>query len=187
MGDKQQAAERVVKQHVIWSVGAGLVPVPVVDFVAVTGIQIDLIHQLCALYGVNFEESKGKVWVGALTGGAVARLGASAIKAIPGIGSLIGGLSMSIASGASTYAVGQVVLKHLEGGGTMQDLDVEAAKRRYAEAYEQGKQVAREASEQRQGSGDVYEKLEKLGKLKQQGVITDAEFEEKKKKLLETI
>jgi uncharacterized protein (DUF697 family) len=186
MDDKQQSAQRVVKQHVIWSVGAGLVPVPIVDFVAVTGIQVDLIRQLCTLYGVGFEESTGKVWVGALTGGAVARIGASAIKALPGIGTLLGGLSMSIASGASTYGVGQVVVKHLEAGGTMQNLDVEAAKRRYAEAYEQGKQVAKDVSD-KQDTGDVYAQLEKLGKLKQQGVITDAEFDEKKKKLLDTI
>lgn len=186
MDDKHLAAERVIKQHVIWSVGAGLVPVPVVDFVAVTGIQVDLIRQLCVLHGVRFDESTGKVWVGALTGGAVARIGASAIKAIPGIGSLLGGLSMSIASGASTYAVGQVVRRHLEAGGTMQNFDVDDARRRYDDAYEKGKQVAKEASDGKE-SGDVYAQLEKLGKLKQQGVITDAEFEEKKKKLLDTI
>ncbi len=176
-------SEQVIRQHVIWSVGAGLVPVPLVDFVAVTAIQVDLIRQLCTLHGVGYEESTGKTWVGALTGGAVARIGASAIKAIPGIGSLIGGLSMSIASGASTWAVGQVVQKHLSSGGTMQNLNVDAARRQYEAEYEKGKEVAKEASANT-GAKGVFEKLDKLGELKAKGVITEAEFEAKKKELL---
>jgi uncharacterized protein (DUF697 family) len=181
--DTAETSEKQIRQHVIWSVGAGLVPVPIVDFVAVTAIQLDLIRQLCTLHGVSYEEGTGKIWVGALTGGAVARIGASAIKAIPGVGSLLGGLSMSIASGASTYAVGQVVKRHLQNGGSMSNLDLDAARRAYAGEYEKGKHVAQEAGEA-QGSKDVFEKLEQLGKLKAQGVITEAEFEAKKAELL---
>src|SRR3954470_22382123 len=154
------AAEQVIKQHVIWSCGAGLVPVPIVDFVAVTAIQLDLIRQLCTLHGVSYEEGNGKVWIGALTGGAIARIGASAIKAIPGIGSLIGGLSMSIASGASTYAVGKVINRHFENGGTMSNFDVDQAKKGYESEYEEGKRVAKKASENK-GTKDVFEKLDK--------------------------
>ena len=177
------AAEQVIKQHVIWSVGAGLVPVPIVDFVAVTAIQVDLIKQLCTLHSASYEEGTGKMWVGALTGGALARIGASAIKAIPGIGSILGGLSMSIASGASTWGVGQVVNKHLAAGGTLTDLNVEKAKQQYDAEYERGKEVAKEASGDK-GSKDIFEKLDKLGALKVKGVITEAEFEAKKKDLL---
>lgn len=180
-----EASEQVIKQHVVWAVGAGLVPVPLIDFVAVTAIQVDLIRQLCTLHGASYEEANGKMWVGALTGGALARIGASAIKAIPGIGSLIGGLSMSIASGASTWGVGQVVNKHLAAGGTLTDLNVEKARQQYEAEYEKGKQVAKEASEQKgNDSKDVFEKLDKLGGLKAKGIITEAEFEAKKKDLL---
>lgn len=177
------AAEQVIKQHVVWACGAGLVPVPIIDFVAVTAIQVDLIRQLCTLHGASYEEGSGKMWVGALTGGVLARIGASVIKAIPGIGSVIGGLSMSIASGASTWGVGQVVNKHLAAGGTLIDLNVEKAERAYGAEYERGKEVAKEASSNN-GSKDVFEKLDKLGALKAKGVITEAEFEAKKKKLL---
>jgi uncharacterized protein (DUF697 family) len=183
MSENTATAEHLIREHVIWSCGAGLVPVPVVDFVAVTAIQLDLIRQLCTLYGVSYQEGTGKVWVGALTGGAIARIGASAIKAIPGVGSLIGGLSMSIASGASTYAVGKVIHRHFEGGGTMANFDVDAAKKTYESAYEEGKTVAKQASENK-ASKDVFEKLAKLGELKKSGVITDAEFEKKKAELL---
>lgn len=181
------SADAVIRQHVIWAVGAGLVPVPIADFVAVTAVQLDLIRQLCTLHGVSYEEGTGKIWVGALTGGAVARIGASAIKAIPGIGSILGGVSMSIASGASTYAVGEVVKAHLASGGTMSNLDVDAAKQKYANEYEKGKAVAKEASEKNEGAGDVFEKLTKLGELRDKGVITPAEFEAKKAELLKSV
>jgi uncharacterized protein (DUF697 family) len=183
VSDKSATADGLIKEHVVWSVGAGLVPVPIVDFVAVTAIQVDLIRQLCTLHGVGYDEGTGKVWVGALTGGALARIGASAIKAIPGVGSLLGGLSMSVASGASTYAVGQVVKKHLEAGGTMSNLNVEDAKKDYESELETGKRVAKEASEKK-NSKDAFEKLSKLGELKEKGVITQAEFDAKKKELL---
>jgi uncharacterized protein (DUF697 family) len=177
------AAEQVIRQHVVWSVGAGLVPLPVVDFVAVTAIQVDLIRQLCTLHGTNYSEASGKTLVGALTGSALARFGASAIKALPGIGSVLGGVSMSIASGASTWGVGQVVHRHLASGGSLTDLNVEKARQEYEAEYERGKEVAREASHDG-GSKDVFERLNKLGDLKAKGIITEAEFEAKKKELL---
>lgn len=142
-----------------------------------------VIKQRCTLHGASYEEANGKMWVGALTGGVLARIGASAIKAIPGIGSLIGGLSMSIASGASTWGVGQVVNKHLAAGGTLTDLNVDKARQMYEVEYEKGKQVAKEASQNTE-SKDVFDKL---GALKAKGVITEAEFEAKKKDLLAQI
>ena len=90
---------------------------------------------------------------------------------------------MSIASGASTWGVGQVVNKHLASGGTLTDLNVEKAKQQYEAEYERGKEVAKEASSNK-GSKDIFEKLDKLGALKAKGVITEAEFEAKKKDLL---
>ncbi len=181
------ASDRVIKQHVIWSLGAGLLPIPVADFVAVTAIQLDLIRQLCVLNGVVYEEGTGKIWVGALTGGAIARIGASALKAIPGIGTLIGGMSMSIASGASTYAVGQVVKGHFMTGGSMGNFDVEKAKKQYAEQYEAGKKVAKDANERSGNAKTVAERLEKLTELKSKGLVSDAEFDAKKAKLLEEL
>ena len=93
---------------------------------------------------------------------------------------------MSIASGASTYAVGQVVKNHLASGGTMTNLDVEAAKQKYAAEYEKGKEVAKEASQNKE-AGDVFEKLAKLGELRDKGVITEKEFEAKKAQLLKDV
>lgn len=179
-------AEMAIKQHVLWACGAGMVPVPLVDYVAVSAVQMDLVKQLCTLHGVNYQEGTGKVWVSALTGGAMARLGASALKAIPGVGSILGGLTMAVASGAATYALGKVVLRHLQAGGNMSNLNMDDAKKKYDSEYETGKKVAQDAQSNK-GAGDVFAKLEKLGQLKEKGVITDAEFETQKKRMLDTM
>jgi len=79
-----------------------------------------------------------------------------------------------------------VVKAHLSGGGTMTDLDVEAARQKYASEYEKGKTVAKEASNNKE-AGDVFEKLAKLGELRDKGVITEKDFEAKKAELLKEV
>ncbi|RME43513.1 MAG: DUF697 domain-containing protein [Deltaproteobacteria bacterium] len=185
--DQRDEAERIIREHLLWSVGAGLVPVPLVDLAAVTGIQLDMLKQLCRLYGVDYSISSGKAWVSALTGSLLARFGANALKLIPGIGTLLGGASMAVMAGASTYAIGNVAVKHFEAGGSFADFDPERARADYETAFEEGKTYAGDLARNRRKTRDAFEKLEKLGALKEKGIITEAEFEAKKKQLLETI
>ena len=153
-------------------------PIPLFDIAAVTAVQMDMLKQLAELFEVEYSTSGGKGFVSALAGGTVARIGASAVKMIPGIGTVIGGVSMSVMSGASTYAVGQVAVTHFGSKADLMDIDLDWAKKAYSELFEKGKETE---------SKDVYESLEKLGRLKEQGVVTDAEFEAQKHKLLERL
>ena len=180
-------ADRIIKKHVIWALGAGLIPLPVIDFTAVTAVQMDMLSQLAQLYEVEYSVSTGKSFVAALTGATFAAIGASLVKFIPGIGTVFGGVSMSIMSGASTYAVGKVAMMHFETGGTLLDIDLDAAKRSYKEAYEEGKDVASKLEKEQDQAKDVFEQLEKLGRLKEKGVITEEEFQAQKEKLLNRI
>jgi uncharacterized protein (DUF697 family) len=174
-------AEKIVNRHVLWSIGAGLMPLPILDIVAVTAIQLDMLKQLASEHAVDFSDSEGKAWVTALAGNLVARVGAGALKFIPGIGSLVGGLSASIVSGASTYALGRVATRHFQSGGNLADLDVDAARRVYEEELERGKAVAKDLANEKK---DSLDKLERLAKLRDKGVITPEEFEEQKKRVL---
>ncbi len=182
--DRRAAADRVIRSHVLWALGAGLVPIPFVDIAAVTMIQLDMMQQLATIYGIPYNETQGKSFVTAITGSVAARIGASAIKTLPGIGSLIGGVSMSILSGASTYAVGQVVKGRFEAGKDFSGIDMDDARRAYEQEYEKGKKVAEDLSKEKDASKEVFEKLEKLGELRDKGVISAEEFEAKKKELL---
>jgi uncharacterized protein (DUF697 family) len=179
--------DRIILTHVAWSMGAGLLPIPLVDLAAVTAIQVDLLNALCQAHDVDFSATSGKSLVAALTGTTFARVGASLLKTLPGVGTILGGLSMSVMSGASTYAVGRVAVAHLEQYGTLFNMDVGAAKERYARAYEEGKTVAEGLKGKEAEARGVFEKLEKLGKLRAEGIVSEAEFEAKKAELLDQI
>lgn len=182
---KSQRADSIINSHTLWGMGAGLMPIPLFDIAAVTAVQIDMLKQLADTYEVDFTNEMGKTFVTALTGSTFARIGASLLKTIPGIGTLIGGVSMSVMSGASTYAVGQVAKRHFETDGTIIDVDLNFARDAYDEAFEKGKRVVSDLKGRESESKDAYEALGRLGELKEKGVITDEEFEAKKRELLE--
>jgi uncharacterized protein (DUF697 family) len=196
--EREKHADTIIKNHIIWSMGAGLIPVPIVDFFAVSGIQLDMIRQLCKLYEQNFEESQGKAIITSLTGSGLARMGAKAmIKFIPGIGSVIGGVTMSVLSGASSYALGEVFKKHFETGGTFLDFDMARLKKMYNEKFEKGKKVAEQVSKEQErkrqaaeetlsnkSSGKLVDKIKELAELKREGLITEEEYNAMKKKLI---
>lgn len=198
MSTKREQADAIIKKHVLFSIGGGLIPIPLADLAAVTALQVSMLEQLADLYGIGFNRSIAKSFVAGLAGSTVAKVGASLIKAIPGIGTLIGGVAMSATSGASTYAVGQVAVGQFESEGTLEDIDMDEAKAAYGEAFEEGKEVVEEMEKEKKAKGkataaepatkeDVLETLEKLGALKEKGVLSEEEFDEQKRKLLERL
>lgn len=137
-----------------------------------------------------------------MTGSGLARLGARvAIKFIPGIGSVVGGVTMAVLSGASSYALGEVFKKHFETGGTFLDFDIDRLTKMYKEKFEKGKKVAEKIKREQERKQEVVEKVEyqeaaqkeqkdvisklvKLGELKEKGILSDEEFAAMKKKLI---
>ncbi len=184
-------ADKIIKNHMVWAMGAGLIPVPLVDLFAVSGIQLDMIRQLARLYEIDFSQTQGKAYITALTGSGLARMGARAVKFIPGVGSVLGGITMAALSGASSYALGEVFKKHFETGGTFLDFDPERLKKFYDEKFEKGKEVAKdvqmesEKAKANSDAGSLVDKLKELADLKEKGLITEDEFSALKKKLIE--
>lgn len=183
-------ANSIIKNHMIWSMGAGFIPVPIADLFAVSAIQLDMIRQLCKLYGIDFKQTEGKAVISSLTGSGLARLGARAVKFIPGVGSILGGVTMAALSGASTYALGEVFKKHFETGGTFLDFDTERLKKYYNEKFEKGKEVAEELRKKQESTAKAadastsIDKLRELADMKAAGILTDEEFETIKKKII---
>ena len=175
----------------IWSMGAGMIPVPIADLFAVSAIQLDMIRSLAKVYEIDFKETEGKALITALTGSGLARLGASAIKLIPGVGSVLGGVTRAVLSGASSYAIGEVFKKHFETGGTFLDFDPKRLSRYYDEMFEKGKEIARQMKSEEQQvppqntiEEDVISRLQQLAELKDNGVLTEEEFQTMKKRIL---
>ncbi|HMT00616.1 MAG TPA: DUF697 domain-containing protein, partial [Saprospiraceae bacterium] len=134
--NRQDEASSIIKNHMMWSMGAGLIPVPIVDWFAVSAIQLDMIRQLATLYDIDFKQTEGKARITALTGTGLARIGARAVKFIPGVGSVLGGVTMAVLSGATSYALGEAFKKHFETGGTLLDFDPARFKKYYDEKFE---------------------------------------------------
>ena len=194
--EQNKHADTIIRNHVIWSMGAGLIPVLIADIFAISALQLDMIRQLCKVYQINFAETQGKAIVTSLTSSTVARITAgSVVKMIPGLGSIIGGITVSVFAGASTYALGEVFKKHFSSGGTILDFDPERLRKLYKEQFEKGKKVVEEIKKKEDSSpaekqsssvkNDVINRLRELAELKDQGIITDEEFSSMKKKILE--
>ena len=192
--------EGIVNNHVLWAMGAGLIPVPLFDIAAVTAIQMDMLRQLARHCGSGFSESTGKQFLVGLTGSTFARIGASALtkstfarigasvfKFVPGVGSIIGGISMSALSGASTYAVGHVAINRFTAHDDLQSVDLAEVRKAYQEAFERGQRFVSTLKDKARPARDIYGAIQKLGELKEQGLITAEEFQVQKQKLLDRL
>ncbi len=156
--ERDKHAETIVRNHILFSMGAGAIPVPVADVLAVSASQLDMIRQLCKVYDVDFHETQGKAIVSSLTTATLARLGAGSLaKMIPVFGSVVGSVANAIMSGASTYALGQVFKVHFETGGTILDFDPDRLKKMYREQFEKGKKVAEELRKQQEAKKKAEE------------------------------
>ena len=125
--DREQTASKLVDRFAIWSGVAGLVPLPVVDVLAVGGLQVQMLRRLSQIYNVDFSENRGKALIAALAGcmiPATSGMGAaSALKAIPVINILAAGFVMPVLSAGATFAIGKAFIQHFESGGTLLDFN----------------------------------------------------------------
>jgi len=189
--EKEQKAVEIIKNHVGFSLGAALIPIPGADLLAVSLVQINMLRQLAKLYNVGFMDSLGKNIISAVVGSSAARLAASLVKVIPGVGTIIGELSMPALSGASTYALGRVVARHFQQGGTLEDLDLKNARKGYETEIVKGKEVVEEVGKTRptatNTTDETIEKIRKLAEMKDGGIITEEEFSSLKARLLTQI
>jgi uncharacterized protein (DUF697 family) len=187
MPPRHEQGESIIRSHTLWAMGAGLMPVPLLDVAAVTAVQMDLVRSLAKLHGIDVTVASGKAFVSALAGGTLARLGASLVKSVPGVGTVVGGASMSILSAASTFAIGHVLLKHFETGGTFDTIDLTWAKDAYGSAYDRGRtwvETHLKPKADPHTAQAVFEALEKLRALRESNVLSEEEFNQLKEKLL---
>lgn len=184
---RSERVDGIIRNHTLYATGLGLLPVPMVDLLAVTAVQLNMIKMICDEYDLDFNENMVKTSITALAGSTFAKLGASLLKSIPVVGTMIGGASMAVLSGATTYAVGMVFKKHFESGGSLANFNAEAWKKFYEDMFQEGKKEAQKMEENKSEYQDVFQKIEKLAQLKEKGIISKEEFEQKKNELLKKL
>jgi len=143
---KLDESHALVKKYMWWSMGAGLIPVPLIDIATVSGVQLKMLSELSKVYDVKFSKNAGKSIVSALIGGISADALSksyitSAIKSIPIIG-IVGSVSMPVFSGATTWAIGKVFIQHFASGGTFLDFDPQKVKDYFMNLFKQGQEMA---------------------------------------------
>lgn len=158
-GARTDQADAIVRRNVLWSLGAGAIPVPFVDVLAVSAVQVKMLKQLSDLYGQPFSESIAKkLVVSLLTGlGGVglgvafgAAIGGSLAKLLPAVGTTLGVLSVPLFAGAFTHATGRVFTMHFESGGTMLNFDARAMRAYFKQEFEKAKDVVSQLQSEQQ-------------------------------------
>ena len=124
---REEMASKLVDRFALWSGGAAFIPIPVVDAVAVGGLQLQLLRRLSQIYGVPFAENRGKALIASLAGAmipATSGIGAaSLLKSIPILGTVAAVFVMPALSAGATYALGKAFIQHFQSGGTLLDFN----------------------------------------------------------------
>ena len=144
MSDKEQLATEILKKYSLYSAGAGLIPVPWVDWAAITGVQLKMLNDLGNVYGVTFDQEKVRDILSALIGGYAATklgygIGGGLLKAIPIIGQTVGMLSVPAFAGALSWAIGKVFIQHFASGGTFLDFDPDKVRAYFSSELAKGR------------------------------------------------
>jgi uncharacterized protein (DUF697 family) len=144
---KEEEANRIIRQNVLWAAGGGVIPIPLVDMIAITVVEVKMIKELSVVYGVPFKEDQVKNIIASLLAGLGAptlgtAMTVSLVKAVPIFGVLSAFIAVPGLAAAFTYAVGKVFVQHFASGGTFLDFDPKKVREHFAREFEEGKVVA---------------------------------------------
>jgi uncharacterized protein (DUF697 family) len=128
---RDEQASQLVDRFSLWAGAAGLVPIPLVDVAVVGGVQLQMLRKLSEIYGVPFSENMGKSVLSSVAGAVIpasiattTTMGVgSVMKGLPGIGTMVGALTMPVFSAGATYVIGKVFIQHFASGGTLLDFN----------------------------------------------------------------
>src|SRR5262245_51398254 len=129
--ERDERASQLVDRLSLCAGAAGLIPGPLVDMVAVGGVQLHMLRRLSEIYGVPFSENRGKSVLASIAGAVIPASTAtttaigvgSFIKGLPGFGTAIGALTMPVVSAGATWIIGKVFMQHFASGGTLLDFN----------------------------------------------------------------
>ena len=114
-------ARRVVNKYTLIASSIGLIPVPFAGQVAVGGLLVKMLNDLCLIYGLSFSDHQVKIIVTSVLGGAhydwISDYLMKYIKGYTPVLNSAGSLLLRPAiSGLLVYYIGKLFLGHLESG-----------------------------------------------------------------------
>jgi len=124
---RDELASDLVDRFALWSGVVGLVPLPVIDAVAVGGVQLQMLRRLSQIFDVPFTANRGKALLASIAGAAVPATSAfgfaSALKILPVLGNVVSVFVMPVLSAGATYGIGKAFVEHFKSGGTLLDFN----------------------------------------------------------------
>jgi uncharacterized protein (DUF697 family) len=137
---------QIVRRWAQWSVAGGLVPLPLVDSLLISGAQVALIRDLCRHYDVPFEKKVALAVAMGLLGGTitttVGQLAArSLVRNVPVVGTIFSITAEPAISYATTYGIGYTFIRHFESSGTLADFRADQMQDYFSMQVAKGKQI----------------------------------------------
>ena len=127
--ERLSRAEVLVKNYTLASAALALVPLPLVDQLALMALEVKMVHDLARHYDVPFKANVVRALIASLlsglTGGLLANGLYSLARVVPVLGTLAGAGGVALSFASVTYAVGTVFIKHFEANGTLLTVDTE--------------------------------------------------------------
>jgi uncharacterized protein (DUF697 family) len=118
-------ADVIITRHAAIAAGAGLIPIPLIDFSAILAAQVSMLYLLCDIWKQPFTKEVAKSVVLSAAGAGIPGLNtrnmfaSSLLKAIPVIGTGAAMAATPVLAAATTLALGKLFVEHLESGGTL--------------------------------------------------------------------
>lgn len=110
-------SEKIVMLYSQYAAAAGLIPLPGIDLAAIGALQLRMIAELAAHYGVPFNGQVGRSLLATMVGG----FGAARLSFA--LGPLIGIIVKPGAAFGATWAIGKLFVSHFDAGGTLADFN----------------------------------------------------------------
>ena len=147
VGGLDLSGRRLIRRYMALSMGAGLIPAPLIDTLVLGALQLLLIRDLAQLHGAEFSPARGRALLAALLGSAgtvsvATGYLASLVKLLPVVGYGAGAATMPVLAGAATFAVGRVFQRHFAGGGNLWDFDAAEKAPEMNDALAEGRRLA---------------------------------------------
>lgn len=129
-------AETALQSHMAAGAVAGLIPIPLVGFAALTAVQLNMLRHLAEIYSAEFSKEIAKSAIASLVGSDLSvGISLGVAKLLPGPAVAISAVSGAILGTASTYALGKVFIQHFESGNTFLTFDPSKVRAHYQELF----------------------------------------------------
>ncbi|MFM8442643.1 MAG: YcjF family protein [Methylococcus sp.] len=119
-------AGEIIASACKWSAATAVIPMPLVDVAALAAVQASMVSEIAKLYGQSYSGDAAKSTVSVLLGTLLPSALLNGIKFTPGVGAIVGVASHAVVGAAASYAVGKVMVRHFENGGTVASFDAQS-------------------------------------------------------------